>query len=188
MKGGYDWASFWNQIWGKNRKILFWKVNMNFEVIWWLRILWSFIWLFFTEFFKDFLTYENQDLRPSYQKLWYLIPQFRYFAPITCAWYVISKIYFTWKKEITSRMSAVVGFVVKVVFVKKIAIFDFQIPGFWLHHPFDPNMGPSKFPSSCSISMPLSSSDPRCWWSMHINIGYFHPKYNFDISHKNSSY
>ena len=92
------------------------------------------------------------------------------------------------KKEITSRMSAVVGFVVKVVFVKKIAIFDFQIPGFWLHHPFDPNMGPSKFPSSCPISMPLSPSDPRCWWSMHIYMGYFHPKYDFDISHKSPNY
>ena len=85
-------------------------------------------------------------------------------------------------------MFAVVGFVVEVVFVEKNAIFDFQIPRFWLHHPFDPNMGPSKFPSSCPISMPLSPSNPRCWGSMHIYIGYFHPKYLFDISNINWTY
>ena len=85
-------------------------------------------------------------------------------------------------------MFGVVLIGVWVDFVKKIAIFEIQIPRYWLYRPNDPIFRPSKFPSSGSISMPLSPSDPRCWGSMHIYIGYFHPKYNFDISHKNSNY
>ena len=77
---------------------------------------------------------------------------------------------------------------VGVDFVKINAIFEIQIPRYWLHRRNDPIFGPSKFPSWCPISMPLSPSDPRCWGSMHIYIGYFHPKYNFDIFHKNSKY
>ena len=85
-------------------------------------------------------------------------------------------------------MSSFIGIGVEVVFVQKIAIFEIQITRYWVYHPNDPNMGPSKFPSSCPISMPLSPSNPRCWGSMHIYIGYFHPKYNFHISHINSNY
>ena len=99
-----------------------------------------------------------------------------------------SQYFFMKKLEITSGIFGVVGICVGVVVVKIIVIFEIQIPRYWVYHPFDPILRSSKFPSWCSISMTHSPSDPRCWGSMHIYIGYFHPKYNFDISQKNSNY
>ena len=85
-------------------------------------------------------------------------------------------------------MSGFVGIGVGTVFVKKIVIFEIQISRNWLHRRNDPILGPSKFRSSGHISLALSSSDPRCWGSMHIYVGYFHPKNNFDISHRKWNY
>ena len=71
---------------------------------------------------------------------------------------------------------------------KKIGNFIFQISRFWVYRPNDVILRPSKFLSRGSISMRQCPFDPRCWWSKHIYIGYLHPKYNFDISHKNWNY
>ena len=116
------------------------------------------------------------------------IPHFRKSPSLAYAWYVSSKNYFMWKKEITLSLSGVVGLVLPLVVEKKIAIFEIQISRNWLYRWNDPNLGPSKFRSWWCISMTLSPWDPRCWWSMHIYIGYFHPKYNFHISNINWTY
>ena len=115
-------------------------------------------------------------------------PHFRISVIMDCASYVHLKKLFMRSLEITSRMSGFVSIGVGCVFVKKIKNSEIQISRIWAYHPNEGFWRPSKFRSSPDISMTMNSVDPRCWRSMHIYIGYLHPKNNFNIFDKNRNY
>ena len=86
------------------------------------------------------------------------------------------------------QVSSFKGFCVRALFVEKFSISKKQIPEILVDHRNPLICGSSKFRSWPDISMTKSSGGPRCWGSMNIYIGYFHPKYNFHIFHKNVKY
>ena len=66
---------------------------------------------------------------------------------IECAGYVHPNNFVMENLEITSGIVGFVGICVGVVVVQIIVIFEIQIPRYWVYHPFDPIMRPSKFRS-----------------------------------------
>ena len=66
----------------------------------------------------------EKGLKFHFGGLWRQIPHFRKSSSLAYAWYVHSKIYFLWKKEITSSFFRFVGFGVPLVVEEKIMIFQ----------------------------------------------------------------